>query len=101
MGRVERLLLNFCKNRAWTSEDQMTRKRIIMKKPMAPSDQKILSQKLLSDNVWRCFYRRHPDAMLEAKGWSRTVARLLAQFEAEDAAAAAMHAFEGVLNGAR
>ncbi|MDE2419476.1 MAG: hypothetical protein KGN32_16925 [Burkholderiales bacterium] len=100
MGRVERLLLNFCKNRAWTSEDQMTRKRIIMKKPMEPSDQKILDQKLLSDNLCRCFYRRRPHAMREASVWSRTAEGLLRQFEAEDAAKAAADAIEGVLNGA-
>ncbi len=92
MGRVERMMLNFCRG-AWDAEDEVTRHRIVRRRPrliVPPST-------LLPLRVWRCFYRRHPEAMREASAWSGIASRFLSQFEAEDAAANAMNAINQVL----
>jgi hypothetical protein len=96
MGRVERMLLNFC-TKAWDAEDEVVRNRIAKRLPamLAPP------QDLLDVGVWRCFYRRHPEPMRKAREWNRIVDRLLEQFEAEDAAANAMNAIDQVLKGIR
>ncbi len=95
MGRVEKMLLNFCRG-DWAVADSLTRGRLIEKRlasgtwaPMAA---------VVAPMVWRCFYARHRDAMRECATWSRTAARLLAQIEAEDASAEAMAAINGILN---
>jgi len=45
--------------------------------------------------VWRAFYARHPDAMLQSR--NALVRARSQQFKAEDAAAAAARAFDDVL----
>ena len=84
MGRVEKMLLNFCLA-DWTVADSLTRGRLIGKRhawsELPPP------HAVVSPSIWRCFYMRHPVAMRECATWSRTVARLLAQFEVADAMA--------------
>lgn len=83
MGRVERMLLNFCAEK-WDAEDDKTRSRIARKCPavLAPT------RNLLGAGVWRAFHRRNPGVLREAAGWSFVSARLVAMFDAEDATAA-------------
>lgn len=91
MGRVERMLLNFC-TQTWDAEDEVVRNRLAKRRPLlAPA------VPLLPVGVWRCFYHRHTEPMRIARAWNRTVSRLVGQFEAEDAASAALQAMEGVL----
>jgi hypothetical protein len=94
MGRVERMLFNFCTN-TWSVEDSGTRGRCIARMLRTKLD--VLHYPIVSPEVWRCFYRRHPGVLREAKDWSRTVERLLAQFDAEDASKSAASAIEKVL----
>lgn len=93
IGRIERMLLDFCTNK-WSMEDSQTRGRCVGR--LLKTKGAVVNQAIVGSNVWRCFHRRHPGAMREAKEWSRTVARLLAQFDAEDSAAAAMAAIQKV-----
>ena len=94
MGRVERMLFDFCTN-AWSWEDSVTRGRCVARMLRTKVD--VLHYPIVSPDVWRCFYRRHPAVTREAKDWSRTVARLLAQFDAEDASNSAASAIEKML----
>jgi hypothetical protein len=94
MGRVEKMLLNFCRG-DWSSADSLTRGRLI-EKSFASENWKPMSSPA-SPSVWRCFFARHQQEMRECATWSRSVAQLLAKFDAESASAA----IEGVLNGSR
>jgi hypothetical protein len=94
MGRVERMLYDFCTNN-WSADDSATRSRCVVRMIRTKID--VPQYPIVSPDVWRCFYRRHPAVMREANEWSPTVARLLAQFEAEDAAKSAASVVEKML----
>jgi len=95
MGRVEKMLLNFCWQN-WISEDEMTRHRIARKNPQVL----VPLRRPHGIGVWRSFYKRHPAAMHHAKGWSRTVHIFMGQIEAEEATLAASDAIDSILRNA-
>ncbi len=99
MGPVERMLLEFCTKITWIDEYDRTRSRLVKRMISRKEDPELHT--LISTDVWRCFYRRQPDAMRSARGKSRTIQRLLGQFEAEDAAAEASASIDAVLSANR
>ncbi len=97
MGNIERMLMHFCTKNGWTHFDSVTRGRCVARM-LKTKCADVVNHAIVGQAVWRCFYRRHTQAMRQAKNWNRTVARLVAQFEAEDAAAAAKAAIEATLS---
>lgn len=85
MGPVEKMLFDFCNNN-WTVEDEAIRIWCI---------RRVNNPMVVTPVVWKCFYRRHPDLMRNAAKWSRTVARLVARFDADSA----LNSIEEMLNG--
>ena len=90
------MLLHFCGNDGWTLFDSHTRGRCVARM-LKTKCTDVVNHAIVGPNVWRCFYRRHPDSMREASNWSRTAARFVGKFEAEDATAAAMAAIDAAL----
>lgn len=84
MGRIERMLLHFCIADGWDRLDSLTRGRCVAR--LLKTDCKdVVNHAIVDIGVWRRFYMRHPEAMRKARVWNRTVARLVAGFDSEDA----------------
>lgn len=86
MGRIERMLVHFCTKNGWTHFDSHTRGRCVARM-LKTKCTDVVNHAIVGADVWRCFYRRHPETMHEARKWNRTIARLVAKFDCEDALA--------------
>ena len=86
MGRIERMLVHFCSSYGWDRLDSLTRGRCVARM-LKTKCSDVVNHAIVGADDWRCFYRRHPETMREARKWNRTVARLVAKFDCEDAMA--------------
>ena len=87
---VEDTLTQICRGIILEDSQRATALRLVQKLDSARCRQDFIAPV----RVWRAFYRRHPERM--SKGCS-AVGRLVLQFKAEDASAAASHAIDNLL----